>query len=91
MSERPYLLVLHPESGQSAAYNRRYRLMFEDASVELIGHAMKHHSQVKAGFRLSLPEQQPSWMGEEIEGECICIHTYKDGAPRAWYEAIPER
>jgi len=43
-SIKPYLLVIHPGSGNTAAYDRKYRLMFEGASQRLIRHAEAHHT-----------------------------------------------
>jgi hypothetical protein len=73
-----YVLVIHPESKESAVYNRKYKLLHEDASQKLISRAQKHNTQVRTGFTLTSPEQQPSWMTEEKKKQCVIYHLYRD-------------
>ena len=88
---KPYFLVIHRESGKSAVYNRKYELMFESASAQLIDFAERYHAQTEPGFKLTYPAQQPSWMRPDIEGECVNYHLYNDGATVEALRAIPER
>jgi hypothetical protein len=87
---KPYLLVIHPKTGNTAVYDRKYQLMFEGASQRLIRHAESHHTQVGQGFKLSYPEQQPSWMSSEKQEECILYHLYKDSSNIVTIRSIPE-
>jgi hypothetical protein len=87
---KPYLLVIHPRSGNSAAYDRKYQLMFEGASQHLIDRAKAHHTQIKQGFNLTEPEQQPSWMTPDKQEECICYHLYNDASDIDELRNIPE-
>jgi len=87
---KPYFLVVHMGSGQSAVYNRKYEKMFEGASSHLISYATQHSTQVSVGFRLTLPEQQPSWMFPEMRELCTCYYLYKDGITVAELRKIPE-
>lgn len=77
---KPYFLVIHKGSGQSAVYNRKYEKEFEGASCNLINHAIENHTRVQDGFKLTYPEQQPSWMTPKIKEDCICYHLYDDNS-----------
>lgn len=87
---KPYFVVVHMSSGRSAVYNRKYEKMFEGASSRLISYAVQYGTQVSVGFRLTLPEQQPSWMLPEMREGCTCYHLYKDGAAVSELRRIPE-
>ncbi|MCL4296181.1 MAG: hypothetical protein KJ077_10655 [Anaerolineae bacterium] len=87
---KPYFLILHPQTGKTAVYNRKYEKMFEAASAELIGYAVKHNTQVAPGFGLTKPEQQPSWISEEIKEQCIGYHLYSDTSTTPQIKKIPE-
>lgn len=89
---KPYMLVIC--GGHSAIYNRKYKLVGEYVPKELIRHAEEHHTQIEFGFKLSLPEQQPSWLRDKpfrtsYPSECICIHLFKDSSTDQWVRAIP--
>lgn len=88
---KPYMLVVHTENGKSAVYNRKYEKIFEDASQELINYAKKNNTQVRPGFRLTLPEQQPSWVTvkADMEEHCVCYHLYNDGTKTSEIKKIP--
>lgn len=87
---KPYFVVVHMGSGQSAVYNRKYEKMFEGASSRLLNYATQYSTQVSVGFRLTLPEQQPSWMLPEMRELCTCYHLYKDGVAASELRRIPE-
>lgn len=88
---KPYYLVLHPESGKTAVYNRKYEKLFEDASNELTGYAVKHNTQIAPGLGLTQPEQQPSWIKDEMKEECVGYHLYSDTTPISQIKRIPDR
>jgi len=87
----PYLVVVNTEGGQSAVYNRHYELIFEGASQRLLAYAARWNTQVKRGFTLSQPEQQPSWFVPETEQECVSYHLYKDTSSERELRSIPPR
>lgn len=87
---KPYFVVVHMSSGQSAVYNRKYKKMFEGASNRLISYAAQYATQISIGFSLTLPEQQPSWMVPKMREGCTCYHLYKDGATVSELRRIPE-
>jgi hypothetical protein len=88
---KPYMLVIHTKIGKSAVYNRNYERIFEGASQELIDYAKKNNTQVRPGFKLTLPEQQPSWVlsESEMEDQCICYHLYNDVSKTSEIKKIP--
>lgn len=86
----PYFIVVHSPSGKSAVYNRNYEKLFEGASDRLIAYARTHNTQITSGFRLTLPEQQPTWMRPELEDECVGYHTYNDGSTMKEINSVPE-
>jgi hypothetical protein len=86
---KPYVVVIHPETGKSAVFNRDYELMAEEASIKLIGTGVKRHTGITRGFTFTLPHQQPSWMEEEMKAECISFHLYNDMTYIEEIEALP--
>ncbi len=89
-SIKPYLLVIHPETGYTAVFDRKYQLMFESASQRLVRHAEAHHTQATQGFDLTRPDQQPSWMTADKQGGGVLYHLYKDSSPIDEIRNIPE-
>lgn len=86
---KPYYLVIHEISRQSAVYNRSYEKIFEDASDKLINYANRNHAQFEVCFRLTKPEQLPSWMASEMKADCVCYHLYNDDSTITEIRRIP--
>lgn len=83
-------VVIHPESGNSAVFNRDYELVAEEASIRLIGTGVKRHTTVTRGFTFTLPHQQLSWMKEEMKAECFSFHLFRDTTLTEEIEDLPD-
>lgn len=87
---KPYLIIVHPPSGNAAVYNRDYEKLSEWASERLIAYASQNNTQVEHGFKLTKPEQQPSWLTDSVKAECVSYHVYNDGSSTKQIGDIPE-
>lgn len=90
IARKPYVVVIHPESGKSAVFNRDYALVAEEASIRLIGTGVKRHTTVTRGFTFTLPHQQPSWMKEEMKAKCISFHLFRDTTLTEEIDDLPD-
>lgn len=78
MNTNFYMLVMC-DPNYYAIYNRKYELVSENApKKDVLWIAQHRATQVRNGFRLTAPEQQPSWMKDELQNQCVCYHLYKD-------------
>lgn len=62
--DKPYLLLLEPQSGRAAAYDVHNRLLTDAASAELVAFALQRHVHSEPWDELKDPafqRQPPSW------------------------------
>lgn len=64
--------------------------MFEAASPQLINYAIHNHTQSSTGFKLTSPEQQPSWISSDMKDKYVCYFFYNDGSDIVNLRKIPE-
>jgi hypothetical protein len=83
----PYVLVTHGE--HFAVYDRKYHLLRESASPELIAWANTNNTKSKIGFTFTSPEQQPSWITEELKPHCVTQHLWDDRTPEGKVQRVP--
>jgi hypothetical protein len=87
----PYCLVMSKMGKYQAVYNRKYELIAENASAQLVAFALEHHTQRQQGFTFTEELQQPYWMTESLAPECWVYHLYSDLTSIADRERIPDR
>lgn len=88
--EQPYCLVMSETGEYQAVYNRKYELIAQSASAQLVAFALAHHTQRRQGFTFTGKGQQPYWMTESLAPECLVYHLYGDLTSITDRERIPD-
>jgi len=83
----PYLVVISGE--HSAIYNRKYELISENASQELIAFVLSNYTQRQDDFRLFHSHQQPTWMSDTTRQAAVSYFCYNDGVNARTIANIP--
>lgn len=87
IASKPYKITT---CGRKAAvYNRKYELVSSSADPKLIAYAQKNHTHYSCGFLMSLPEQQPTWMTDNLRERCENYHLFLDAWDTALIKQIP--
>lgn len=78
---KPYMVLLEPVSGHSAAYDAQHRLVTDHASPELVSFALRRHVHSEPWDDLNyevLNHQPPGWVRDVSLNRCV-LYWLRDG------------